>query len=228
MNALHALKPAEAHAIEALIATTYTVSAHEDIVREHQPAKEALVLLEGMACHYKVVNSSRRQMTGIVVPGDFCDFAFLSASATRQSVMSLGPALIGRVDLGDLAAVADEIPHVMVAAMRGAAIDRACASEGMINLGARDALQRMAHFLCEIHHRLQVVGLVSPEGYFELPMIQAELGEALGLSTIHVNRTIQQLRKSKLIALAKGQASILDLPNLAIVAGFDSGYLRPH
>jgi CRP-like cAMP-binding protein len=228
MNTLHALQPLENGAVEALIATTYTVSAHQDILQEHQPAKEALVLLKGMACHYKVVNSIRRQMTGFVVPGDFCDFAFLSASATRQSVMSLGPALIGRVDLADLAAVADEIPHVMVAAMRGAAVDQACASERVINLGARDALQRMAHFLCEIHHRLRTVGLVSLDGHFELPMTQAELGEALGLSTIHVNRTIQQLRKSKQIVFAKGQARILDLAGPGAVAGFNSGYLRPH
>ena len=226
MNALHALQPSEASALEALIVATYSVSPHQDILHEHQPTKEALVLLKGMACRYQVVNQSRRQMTGFVLPGGFCDLAFLSASVTRQGVMSLGRGLVGRIDLRSLAAVASQMPNVMVAAVRAATLEHACATELVISLGVRDALQRMAHFLCELHHRLNTVGLVGANGEFELAMSQAELGEALGLSTVHVNRTVQHLRKRKLIVMAKGKVHLLDRAGLEAVAGFDQAYLR--
>jgi CRP-like cAMP-binding protein len=226
LNALYPLQPAETKMLESLVESVYPVAPHQDILREQQPAREALILLEGLACHYKVLDSARRQMTGFVLPGDFCDFGFLSSSATRQSVMSLGPALVGKIDLRQLSAVADKMPNILVAAMRAASVDQACARELVISLGARDALQRLAHFLCELYYRFRTVGLVSPNAQFEVAMTQAELGEALGLSTVHINRTIQQLRK--LITMGQGQVTILDLGGLEAVASFDGRYLRPN
>jgi CRP-like cAMP-binding protein len=228
LTSLYPLNPQESRILESLVESAFTVAPHQDIVKEQQSAKEALVLLEGLACHYKVLDSARRQMTGFVVPGDFCDFGFLSSSVTRQGVMSLGTALVGRIDLRQLSAVADKMPNILVAAMRAAAVDQASSRELVISLGARDALQRLAHFLCELCYRLRVVGLVSPSSEFDLAMTQAELGEALGLSTVHVNRTIQQLRKRKLISMGQGMVSILDLPGLEAIASFDGRYLRPN
>ena len=228
LNSLYPLQPHESKTLEALVETAYTVAPHRDILHEQQPAKEALVLLEGLACHYKVLDSARRQMTGFVLPGDFCDFGFLSSSVTRQSVMSLGRVVVGRIDLRQLSAVADKMPNILVAAMRAASVDQACARELVISLGARDALQRLAHFLCELHQRSRIVGLVNANAEFDLAMTQAEMGEALGLSTVHINRTIQQLRKRKLIAMGQGIATILDAAGLEAVASFDGRYLRPN
>lgn len=225
-NALYPLQPHESKVLETLVESTYTVPPHQDILREQQTAREALVLLEGLACHYKVLDSARRQMTGFVVPGDLCDYGFLSSSATRHSVLSLGQVVVGRIDLRQLAAVADKMPNVLVAAMRASAIDQSCARELIISLGARDALQRLAHFLCEHFYRLRTVALVSANNQFELAMTQAELGEALGLSTVHINRTIQQLRKRKLISMGQGMVTILDLEALEAIASFDGRYLR--
>ena len=110
--------------------------------------------------------------------------------------------------------------------MRGAAVDRACARELVVSLGARDAVQRLAHLLCELHFRLSTVGMVTSGVQFELPMTQAEIGEALGLSTVHVNRTIQQLRRRKLVAMGHRTVAILDVAGLAAIAWFDGHYLR--
>ena len=140
--------------------------------------------------------------------------------------MSLGPAAVGRIDLGQLSALGDKLPNVVLAMMRGASMEQACSRELVISLGARDALQRMAHCLCELYTRLNVVGLVDA-GRFEFALTQAELGEALGLSTVHVNRTIQQLRKQKLISMSQGSVHILDFAGLAGLAGFEGRYLRP-
>jgi CRP-like cAMP-binding protein len=228
LSALYPLQPHEIKVLETLVESAYTVPPHQDILKEQQPAKEALVLLEGLACHYKVLDSARRQMTGFVLPGDLCDYGFLSSSVTRQSVLSLGQVVIGRIDLRQLSAVADKMPNILVAAMRAASIDQSCARELIISLGARDALQRLAHFLCEHYYRLRTVALVSANNQFELAMTQAELGEALGLSTVHINRTIQQLRKRKLISMGHGMVAILDLDGLEAIASFDGRYLRPN
>lgn len=227
LNALYPLQGHETAAIAALVHETMPVPPHYEIFVDGKPAREAIVLLAGLACHYRVLDTARRQMTGFVVPGDFCDFGFLSSSPVRQCVMTLGPAVIGRIDLGQFSAIGEKLPNIVLAAMRASAIEQASARELVISLGARDALQRLSHFLCEMYHRLRLVGQVTTDGRFDLALTQAELGEALGLSTVHVNRTIQQLRKKKLIAMAHGQVTILDFRSLATIAAFDPRYLRP-
>jgi CRP-like cAMP-binding protein len=225
---LYPLQAAEIQAAEDLIEDVHTVAAHQIVLQGDQPSDEALVLLRGMACHYKTIDNVRRQLTGFVLPGDFCDYGFLSSSSTGQCVATLTRCVLGKINLARLSGVAERHPHIVVAAMRGAAVDRASARELAVSLGARDALQRLAHLLCEIHYRLRVVGLVSANGRFEFGVTQSEIGEALGLSTVHVNRTIQQLRRRKLVTMGQGQVTILDAAALAAVAVFDPRYLRPN
>lgn len=226
MRSLYPLQAHELSALTALIQDVTVVPPHEEILVDGKPAKQAIVLLEGLACHFKNLDTARRQITGFSLPGDFCDFGFLSSSPIRQCVMSLGPAVIGRIELGPLAALADKLPNIIVAAMRAASIEQACARELVISLGARNAEQRFAYSLCEMYSRLDVVGLVKG-GQFELAMTQAEIGEALGLSAVHVNRTVQQLRKKRLITMGQGKVAILDFPGLAAIASFDGRYLLP-
>lgn len=218
----------EAAALAALIEGPIQLSTHHDIHVEGKPATEAVVLLDGLACQYRALDTSRRQMTGFVTPGDFCDYGFLSSSPVRQSVMTLGPATIGRIDLAQLAHLANGIPNIILAGMRAASIQQASAQELIISLGTRDALQRLSHLLCEIYVRLEAVGRVRPNGQFDFALTQSELGEALGLSNVHVNRTIQQLRKGNYIVIAQGRVTMLDFPGLAKIAAFDPNYLRPH
>ena len=225
LSAHYPLQIHEATAIAGLVQSVSTLPPYTEILADGNSAKEAVVLLGGIACHYRLLNTARRQMTGFVVPGDFCDFGFLSSSPVRQCVMSLGPAAVGRIDLGQLSALGDKLPNVVLAMMRGASMEQACTRELAISLGARDALQRMAHCLCELYTRLKVVGLVDA-GRFDFALTQSQLGEALGLSTVHVNRTIQQLRRQKLIIMSQGDVRILDFASLAELAGFDGRYLR--
>jgi CRP-like cAMP-binding protein len=227
LNALYPLQLHEVSAIVSLLRDAAAIPTHHEILVDQKVAGEAVVLLEGLACHYRVLDNARRQMTGFVVPGDFCDHGFLSSSPVRQCVMSVGPAFIARIDLAQLAGVADKLPNILVAVMRAASIEQACARELVISLGARDALQRMAHFLCEMYSRLDAVGLVTEGGQFELAVTQAELGEALGLSTVHVNRTVQQLRKKKLITIGNGRVAIPDFARLTSIASFNGRYLQP-
>jgi CRP-like cAMP-binding protein len=227
LNSLYPLQAAEVARCVDLIDDVRVIAGNEHVLQEQQASTEALVLLEGLACHYRIMDSGRRQMTGIVVPGDFCDYGFLSSSPIRQSVQALGRAIVGRINLAQLSALTEDHPNVVVAIMRAASIDQACSRELAVSLGARDAVQRMSYFLCELYHRMRVVGLVNHGGQFPLTMTQSELGEALGLSTVHVNRTVQHLRRSKLIAMVHGTITVLDIAALSALASFDGRYLKP-
>lgn len=227
LNSLHPLQAHEAAAVLSLVHEITPVPSHHEILPEGRPARHAMVLLDGLACHFRVLESAQRQITGFVVPGDFCDFGFLSSSPVRETVMSLGPALVGRIDLGQFSTLAEKLPNIALAAMRGASVEQARTRELVVTLGARDALRRLAHFLCEMYTRLSVVGLVRDSGRFNLSMTQADLGEALGLSTVHINRTVQHLRRQKLITMGHGEVTIEDYTGLAALAGFDTRYLSP-
>lgn len=229
MRRLHALHPLEPEAVTefaGLIEDMRNVPGGHTLFKEQQPTTDAVVLLQGLACHYGAVENGRRQMTGLIIPGDFCDYGFLSSSPIRQAVQTLGPSVVGRIDLSRLSFLGDRHPATVVAVLRAASIEQAASRELAVSLGARDAVERLAWFLCEIYHRMRTVALVDHTGQFALPMTQAELGEALGLSTVHVNRTIQELRRKGLIAMAQGNVRIPDIAALAAISTFDGRYLK--
>jgi CRP-like cAMP-binding protein len=105
-------------------------------------------------------------------------------------------------------------------------VDEATLREWLLNVGQRSALQRIAHLFCELCVRLTVVGLVDEHETFTLPLTQAELADTTGMTTVHVNRTLQRLRKDKLIATRKGRLTILDFQKLAEISGFNEAYLH--
>jgi CRP-like cAMP-binding protein len=104
-------------------------------------------------------------------------------------------------------------------------VDEATLREALVNIGRRDAEQRVSHLICELHLRLQAVGLANG-GDFDLPLIQAELADAVGISAVHANRTLQSLRQQNLIRLAGRSMTILDVPRLRSLCGFNPNYLH--
>lgn len=105
-------------------------------------------------------------------------------------------------------------------------VDEATLREWLLNVGQRDALQRLAHLFCELCVRLRVVGLVDETGAFQLPLTQAELADTTGMTTAHVNRSLQRLRRDELIVSREGKLKILDFNRLAKIAGFNATYLH--
>ncbi|WP_375450711.1 Crp/Fnr family transcriptional regulator [uncultured Devosia sp.] len=225
LRALYPLSAEELTVAHQLVGSHQSLAGHVDIVRSGEPLTAATVLVRGLACRYRVTETARRQMTGFVVPGDICDLGFLSSRAATQGLLALGPVVVGSIDLAQLSAASEKHPNLMIAMMRAAALEQASAQELVVSLGVRDAVGRLAHLLCEMHYRLNVVGLVRPGNQFDLAMTQGEIGEALGLSTVHVNRTVQTLRRQNLIAMWQGVISIPDVERLAAVADFNAQYL---
>ena len=223
MARLEPLSSGEVDAVCRLVRRVSRISSYEEVARE--AGREVSVLLSGLACQVKMLDSGRRQITGLIVPGDICDYSFLTGDIGSSHVMALTPSHVGRIAVGSLTDLCDQHPRVMRAILRAAASEWAMTQERVISLGLRTALERVAHLLCEMHARLASVGLVGEGNSYDLPLTQAELGEALGLSTVHVNRTLQVLRRNGTITMRNGVVTIGNLDALREEAGFDPAYL---
>jgi CRP-like cAMP-binding protein len=200
------------------------VGPDQDLVREGDRPGESLLLLEGFCCRYKTLPDGRRQILSFHITGDFLDLPGFLLSVVDHSVATLTPA---RVAILPHATVAEWAQHPNLAQLlwRDTLIDAATTREWVLNVGRRTAYQRVAHVLCELATRLQWVGLAS-NGAFDLPITQGELADATGLSTVHVNRVIQELRRARLIELRGRSFVTYDWEGLKLAAGFDPSYLH--
>jgi CRP-like cAMP-binding protein len=144
-----------------------------------------------------------------------------------HSLGTLTPCRVAFIAHAALHAITRAYPSVMALFWRDTLIDAGIFREWLTGVGRRTAHQRIAHLFCEIHIRLKAVGLANGDG-FELPITQAELADSLGLSTVHVNRVLQDLRRDGLIQSRGKYLAVTDWRTLEEVAGFDPRYLHVH
>lgn len=219
------LSTEERFALAGVAAPLRNVAADHDIVRDGDRPSECCLILDGFACRYKLTRSGRRQIFSFHIAGDIPDLQSLHLGTMDHSLGTLTPsrvALIPHETMRDLAA---RFPRLAAAWWRDTLIEAATFREWMMGLGRREAYGRMAHLLCELFVRLQAVGLADGHSY-ALPVTQAELGDALGLSTVHVNRTFQELRRDGLIVTRGAKVAVLDWEGLKAAGEFDPAYLR--
>jgi CRP-like cAMP-binding protein len=193
-------------------------------VKQGEQTNAVHILMSGFGCRYKSLTDGQRQITAHMVPGDMSGFGFMSM-AIDHSAAALAPSSVGLMPLPNLVALCERHTRVARALLHASAVDEAIGREWLINLGHRTAIQRMAHLFCELFVRLRTVGLTEQNTY-KLPITQAELGEALGLSTVHVNRTLQELRRNGQISVKAGSVTLLQPASLAATAMFNGSYLR--
>lgn len=225
LNKFETLGSEEANGLRRGLRRSVLLPPYTDLLRD--ASRDVSVLLTGMAYQFKLMGNGRRQITGIIVPGDICDFGFLTANYAHGHYVTTTNSQVGRIPAAVFLALAEEHPALMRATLRAAAMASAIGQERVISLGSRNAMERVAHLLCELWYRLDVVRLVGPGNSYDIHLTQAEIGEALGLSTVHVNRTLQVLRREQIIALRQGKVSLDNLQRLQELAGFDPYYLDP-
>jgi CRP-like cAMP-binding protein len=196
-----------------------------DIVREHERPTHCVVILEGFACRYKVLEVGKRQIFSFHIPGDMPDAQSLMLDVMDHSLATLVPTLVAVIHHDVLRQLLRTQPRIAEAVWRDTLVDAAVFREWMANVGRRDAYARAAHLLCELYTRMRAVGLTR-DGNLELPVTQEELADAMGLSTVHVNRTLQQLRGEKLITQGGRKVIILDWEGLQRAGQFDATYLH--
>ena len=201
------------------------VAAHADLLRQGEGPDLAHVLLEGLACRYRMLSDGRRQITAVLVPGDVCELEAVLQGHAAYGVGALTQCTLGEVAVGSIAPIEDLGPEMRQVVWRQVLRDEAIAREWLLSLGRKSALERLAHFLCELWTRLRTLGLADANRC-ALGFTQGELADILGLSNVHINRTLQELRATGLIQLKGVSLDIFDHAALAHLAGFDPRYLH--
>jgi CRP-like cAMP-binding protein len=215
----------ERKALETLPAQLREFRRHEAVANAGESPGESAILLTGMALRVKMLPEGARQMVALHVPGDFVDLHSFVLHPLDHSVIAASPAVFGLVPHARLAMILENHPRLTKRLMWDMALDAAIAREWMALMGRANAHRQLAHLFCEIYFRMKQAGQLRDDG-FDLPLSQVDLADLCGLSSVHVNRSLQALRAQGLIVLNQGHLAILDLPRLIEVAGFDAAYLH--
>ncbi len=223
------ISPDEERVIRGLIAEVRHVGADELVVREGVELSESLLLIEGWMARSKDLPGGERQVTQLHLPGDFPDLHGFTLKHLDDDVLSVTECRIAVVPHERLRKMTEEHPRLTRIYWFLTTMDAAIERELALSLGQRSAISRMAHLFCELLIRLDVVGEAGENDY-EFPLTQRELSECLGLTVVHANRTLQELRRRGLIELENRRLTIRDRRGLEGIAEFDPTYLYlgPH
>ena len=194
------------------------------MVREDEHYNECTLLLEGFAARVKTLRSGKRQIVSVHVTGDFVDLHSFVLKRIDHSIVALTPCRIANVAHQDLEAITENFPHLTRLLWLGTVIDGAIHRAWLAAMGGRSAAGQLAHFICEMFLRLQAIGHTDGSSMV-LPFTQPELGDILGLSSVHVNRVLQGLRSDNLVRWQDQSITILNWDGLSRLAEFDSTYL---
>ena len=195
-----------------------------ELVHEGQAKASAFILCEGWVCSYKLLPDGGRQIVDVQIPGDFLGLRSMLFRASDHSIEAVTRIEATEVLAPDILEAFGEAPRLATAVLWAASRDEAMVVEHLVNLGRRSAEERMAHFLLELGARLALVGASDRTG-FDCPLTQYHLADTLGLSAVHVNRVLRQLREEGLVTFRNGRVDFVDFDRLKTVAGFDTGYL---
>ena len=214
----------EERAIRGAVAEVRQVAADKVLIRSGQELSVSTLLIDGWMARAKDLRSGQRQITELHVSGDFVDLHSFSLKRLEHDIMTLTPCTVAIVPHEALRAITENPPHLTRVYWFMTNLDAAIHRERMLSLGARSAIARMAHLFCEMYVRLEIVGLTNGHSY-DFPLTQQELGECHGLTSVHVNRTLQELRRRGVIQLENRRLEILDLQQLQSIAEFEPAYL---
>jgi CRP-like cAMP-binding protein len=224
LRARDAVSPEEEQAIRDSVAEVRTLSADEIVVRAGRVLTFSVLLLDGFMCRYKDLSDGQRQITELHVPGDFADLHSFTLKRLDHNILTMTPCRIAIVPHEKLEGITERFPHLTRLLWFTTNLDAAIHREWEVSLGRRTALSRISALFCEMKLRLEVVGLTEGMSY-DFGLTQTDLAECVGLTPIHVNRTLKELRERGLVQFRGGRVTIHDWNGLTRVAEFDPAYL---
>jgi CRP-like cAMP-binding protein len=224
LNRFMALGRDELAALAGLEAQQQPVAAGSELIHERQAGQRAFILQQGWACAYKLLPDGGRQVIDFRLPGDFIGLRSVLLRTADHSSAAVTDLVVAAVPARRMLETFHALPRLGAAILWAASRDEAMVVEHLVGVGRRDALARTAHFLVELGLRLQLVGLSDDSGY-ACPLNQYLLSDALGLTAIHLNRVLRQLRERRLVTFRDGRVVFDDLPRLRQLAGHHGGYL---
>lgn len=219
------LTTADKRALSQAASKRRQVAARTDICREREPSEGYFVVLEGLMARFRTLASGKRQIVGYALPGDLVDTTDGGDGVASYGVCALAPSAVARISPDDFAAMMAESPRIASGLWRAQGEQFSIACEWLLNVGQRNAEQRIAHLFCELFCRLKAVGLAHGQT-FAFPLTQRDLADSVGLTNVHVNRVLQTLRHERLVAFDSGAVKILDMEGLIEKAEFDPHYLH--
>ncbi len=219
------LSMADKQALQVLGEKPRRCAARQDIIREGDDPQFVNLILDGWACRYKQLEDGRRQIISFFLPGDLCDTHIYVLRQMDHSIATLTPVTLASISRSVLDDITARHPRITQALWWDTLVTAAIQREWTVNLGQRPATERLGHLLCEIFLRLRSVGLTDGASC-SFPLTQGELGDAMGLTSVHINRTLQELRSTGLIILEGRRLTIPDLAALQQASLFNPNYLH--
>ena len=218
------LSEEEEQAIRDAVADVIDLPADKVFIRAGELLNHSTILLDGIACRYKDLRDGERQITELHVAGDFLDLHSFTLKRLDHHVMALTRCTAAIVPHDRLKDITERLPHLARIYWFSTNMDAAIHREWAVSLGRRTAMSRLAHLFCELHVRLGIVELADEDGY-GFKVTQTDLAECLGLTAVHINRTLKDLREQGLVEFRSGRVEIADRAALQQVAEFSPAYL---
>lgn len=201
------------------------VGTRRDLIREGDRPGVVFVILEGWACRYKILPNGTRQVLGFLMPGDSCDLHIGLLAEMDHSIQTITKARVATISRAEMDTLLERHSAIAKAMYIGQLIDEGTMRAWITSIGRRVSIERVAHLLCELYLRAKNVGMIE-QAPFEVPLSQALLADSLGMTTVHMNRVVKQLRLEEAIELRRGSVTVMSPAKLAQTAGFDENYLH--
>jgi len=229
VHRLSALRPLSAEGSAALehavLEGLQRAGSGEDLISEGDPVDSVRIVLSGWLCRYKTLEDGRRQIVNFIFPGETCDAHAFLLGLMDHSIATLTPVVYTEIKRARFESLVASDRSLAEAFWCETLVNGAIQREWAINLGRRVALERVAHLFCEIFERLRPVGMIDGNSCI-MPVTQMDLADATGLSVVHLNRTVQELRAAGLIVLRERTLTVNDLEALKDAALYSPSYLQ--
>jgi CRP-like cAMP-binding protein len=219
------LDAAECALLEGVCETTRVVPPRHDLIREGDKPGPVYVVLEGWACRYKLLPEGGRQIMAFLMPGDFCDMHVAVLEEMDHNIATITKARVAAVPRNQMEQLIDATPSLSHAFWRAQLVDEATLRAWIVSMGRRGSVERVAHLMCELYIRANNIGLATRD-QLAFPLTQVVLADALGLTTVHINRVLRKLRMEGVMEIGRGMLLIADPQKLARIAGFQDNYLH--
>jgi CRP-like cAMP-binding protein len=201
------------------------IPARQDLTSEEDRPENVHLVLSGFVCRYRILPQGHRYITGLMVPGDFCDLHVAILGQMDHSIGTMTPCTVVEITRATIQDLTENHPRIAHALWWATLVDEAVLREWLVGLAGREAAERIAHLFLELLLRLSVVGLAKKDGY-DLPFTQIDLADMLGLTPVHVNRVLKHLQSEDLIILKSRRLQIPDVARLKAFCGFVPTYLH--
>jgi CRP-like cAMP-binding protein len=215
----------DVQAIRALPVSIKQYRANQPAVRDGARPTECCLIAEGFCVRSKTTSSGQRQIVSIHIPGEIPDLQSLHLQILDHDLITLTKCTLGFISHSCIREITRRRPNIAEILWRDSLIDAALFREWIVNVGQRPALNRFAHTIVELRERLKIIGRVA-DNQFDMPLTQVQVGEAMGITAVHANRIIKQLRDEAVVDFYRGRMKILDEARLQELADFDDRYLH--